>query len=293
MNTKDAIRLAKTVGKTAYIEKGQLHAWGDGAFLKVAVSEPDTPPKNTSSLLRMAQAGVALSFADDAHDDLPSIPPIEGEAALINTAALLWAIKHHAASKDESETREILHHVWATGQEIVSADGYRLHVYPCTMPACNFRPHPALATIKPYFVRVGAEWAAFEGETATLNLRLCHVKVPNWHQIIPTTAVPRLRVRVKEAVAAAKSGAVLLRDEQPFSVVLRGNEIADKRGRWSRYFGELLGEAGEVTLNPKYLAEALAGCDDDTATISWTDSLFPCLIESGQWRAVVMSMSMR
>lgn len=316
MDTKKIAALAKKVGGSATIEGGRLIVCGGylesemlqrgaitGAptyagyvWLDAPVNAPDvTEPKDTASLLGL------LSLDPNAATwytwDTPAMPEVEGEQQ--PCAGLAHALKHHAAAKDPS--RPVLCMVLADKGHLVTSDSFRMHVSPVTMPDCLFYPHPALASLDPDTVTVGAEHIAFERDGVRLVVTRPKERYPEWQQIVPVTATPRLRMDVKRGLAALKTARAAMQSldwhwwclglwpSGEMRILHRSDAGQDIHV--CDHFGEPLSDGGPVVgLSRAYLTDALAGAMEPTATIGWGKADWPVLIESGGWIAVVMPM---
>jgi len=288
METKRALRLAQAVGEAVYIRDGYLYAWGSAGFLKAVVAESDIPVKERRSLAAMAQAGLPLEMATDSSRVAPErFPDIEGERGDVDSAALAHIVKHAAALEKELGP-DILRYLWADGENVVCSDSRRLHAYRCPMPKCNFAPNRALAVIRPYAVTVGENFAVFEGGDATLWLSVCHDDAPDWLKYIEKdSAIPWLHLDVKRALATLNRAKVVAKKDGTELAHISDGKVTV--GAWSEPLGEIIEpKGGPVTLNAFYLADALAGCDMNTATISWIGPEKPVVIKSGAWRAAIM-----
>jgi len=288
METKRALRLAQAAGRAAYIRDGYLYTWSNTGFLRVAVAEGDIPAKKTKSLVTMAQAGLPLEMAEDEPQPAPEkIPGIEGERGDVDCAAVTHIVKH-AAVAGANCLNDILHYLWADGENIACSDSHRLHIYRCPMPKCNFAYNQALAAIRPHAVTVGENFAVFEGGDATLWLNVSHAETPDWPELVQNElATLWLRLDVKRAQATLTRAKVLAQKDHPELVHIRNGNIVV--GAWSEPLGEVVEPKEEaVTLNVFYLADALNGCDTNTATVSWAGPQLPVIVNSGAWRAAVM-----
>jgi len=315
MDTKTAVGLAAKVGRAAIISKGRLCTWADLAgqgrvFLSVAVDAPDLEPCSTGSLCKVAAAGLPLSLAEPYGENEPedALYDVALERKPIDGVALRHMLQHSAAEPLKMASRSIdwrfgLACVCIQGGLAATSDAYRLHTYPVDAPNCLIPAHPVLTLLKPTHIAIGENILVLEQAEARLVFRITGQRAfPDVPAVMQNygQAEPVMRVNVKDCLAALRR---LESVAEPLPIskakICRLSPGYLAAGKGARIVKETVGEAlrqeSEVSVQMAYLREALAGCPEKEAVLSWHVSgpehnrdYSAIRVDSGTWQALIM-----
>lgn len=239
-------------------------------------------------------------------EEFPLIPEIKTEPALILPAAdLKEAIAQVVGAASMDEARPVLAGVYmhiADGMLVVVAtDSYRLAEK--KLKLTTLKKDDKLSVILPAktmseLARILAETTGevkvylsenqvmFETENVELTSRLIEGQFPNYQQIIPESSLTDVVIdtdefsqvtKVAGLFARENAGSVRLevKEEGRVDVVANASQVGDNT---SSADCEVTGEDGEISLNARYLTEALAAIKTDQVEFSISGKLNPCVI---------------
>lgn len=127
----------------------------------------------------------------------------------------------------------------------------------------------------------------FEVENIELTSRLIEGKFPNYRQIIPTTSESQVQLdtgefnrvtKVASLFARENAGSIRLevKTEGVIDVISNASQVGENT---SSVEGLVKGSAGEISLNAKYLTDALGVIKSDEVSFTISGKLNPCVIK--------------
>lgn len=229
--------------------------------------------------------------------------PAEGEAVVLDAAALVAALHQviPAASRDDARPilTGVLFEAVENGVRVVATDSYRLALRDLagtTMLGADQKvliPARSLGELARILdsaekveVRFGDDNAYFAVGDFRLTTRLIEGEFPNYGQLIPSAYPNRLVVAKDALLDAAKRVKLLARDAAPvrMSLTSGGIELAAitqdvgqaKEEVDARYEGAEM----TVAFNPDFLVAGVDVCPGDEVVIELLDALKPATVRS-------------
>lgn len=240
-------------------------------------------------------------------EEFPLIPEIKSEPVISLPAdEFKDALSQVVVAASLDEARPVLAGVYLYIEKgnlvIVATDSYRLAEKKLKLK--KTKTEPDLAIIVPArtmqeLTRVLADAEAdlnvylsenqvmFEVDGIELTSRLIDGQFPNYRQIIPDQTETEVEINTSEfaritkvaslfARESAGSVRVELKPEGQLHLISSASEIGDNT---STAECEVSGEGGEVSLNSRYLSEALALIKSEKVMFSTSGKLNPCVIK--------------
>lgn len=142
----------------------------------------------------------------------------------------------------------------------------------------------------------------FRAGDAEITSRLIDGNFPDYRQLIPATSETNVTIQKAEFVRITKIAGLFAR-ESGGSVTISAD--ADKKSLALHSIASQLGEntsesvaevdmSGQVTLNSRYLSEALAVLDGETVTFRFSGKLAPCVLttkdDTTQYKHIIMPL---
>lgn len=237
-----------------------------------------------------------------AADDFPALPELAAKATLkISTDNLKKAIASTSLVASSDTTRPILTGVYLHSFEgnlyMAATDGYRLaekNIMPFTTEINAIIPATTLNDVSRVLsddtsevvIGVGEDQVEFVIGQTSINSRLIDGNFINYRQLIPTSAETEavidraelLRItKISELFARESAGSITLNISSAKST-LSVHSIASELGENdAETEGETKGD-GNITLNSKYLLDALNQIDEDIVKLQFNGKLAPILI---------------
>jgi len=239
-------------------------------------------------------------------DDFPELPTINEDSSIqysVKTEDFKQAVSQTIITTSNDATRPVLTGVyWHSheGQLVLAAtDGYRLServLVPTTSEVSAIIPTQTLQEVLRTITDDGEEVDILFDETqvrfrindAEIISRLIDGNFPDYRQLVPKKSdtiitIPKsdfVRITKIAGLFARESGGsvTLTADEQNKSLSI--HSIASQMGEnTSEATADVTGE-GQVTLNSRYLTEALSVVDGDSVEFSFSGKLAPCVLKS-------------
>lgn len=239
-------------------------------------------------------------------DDFPELPTINESSSIrysVKTEDFKQAVSQTVITASNDSTRPVLTGVyWHSfdGQLVLAAtDGYRLSerkLVKTTSEVSAIIPTQTLQEVLRTIADDGDEVDMLFDETqvrfrlneAEIISRLIDGNFPDYRQLIPKKSDTIVTINKSEFIRIVKIAGLFAR-ESGGSITLTASgdkntlsihSIASQLGEnTSEAIAEVKGD-GQVTLNSRYLTEALAVIEGDLVTFSFSGKLAPCLIKS-------------
>ncbi len=239
-------------------------------------------------------------------DDFPELPTINENASIqysVKTEDFKLAVSQTIITASNDSTRPVLTGVyWHSheGQLVLAAtDGYRLAertLVPTTSEVSAIIPTQTLQEVLRTITDDGEEVDILFDETqvrfrindAEIISRLIDGNFPDYRQLVPkksdtVVTIPKadfIRVTKIAGLFARESGGsvTLTADEEKKTLSL--HSIASQLGENTSEALAVVAGDGQVTLNSRYLTEALSVIEGEEVTFSFSGKLAPCVIAS-------------
>lgn len=239
-------------------------------------------------------------------DDFPELPTINEASSIsytINTDDFKQAVSQTIITASSDSTRPVLTGVyWHSHQGqlyLAATDGYRLserRLVETTSEVSAIIPVQTLQEVLRTIVEDSDTVDVLFDETqvrfrineAEIISRLVDGNFPDYRQLIPAKSEINATVEKQEFVRVTKIAGLFAResggsvtltvDSDKKSVSL--HSIASELGENTSELTASVKGDGQVTLNSRYLAEALSVLDDETIEFSFSGKLSPCILKS-------------
>ena len=261
-------------------------------------------------------------------DEFPLLPVLDAaDRIFVGRAALVGLIRRTLFAVGENDPRYVLNAVMVQLEKrsndkgvirFIATDGHRLAVAEETFSSEGgvrreegvILPKKAVLEIKraleegeeagdPAFL-IGENQLVYRWGTTVLTARLLEGEFPNYKQAIPSGNDKKASVK-KEILEGALRRVSILARERTSAVKLtlepgriRLNASNPEMGEASESVpAEFEGEAFSAGFNARYLLDALAALQGETATLEFKDGLSPCLIQEASEGFLTVIMPMR
>jgi len=239
-------------------------------------------------------------------DEFPELPTINEQSSIsytINTDDFKQAVNQTAITASSDATRPVLTGVYWHSHEgqlyLAATDGYRLserRLVETTSDVSAIIPVQTLQEVLRTIVDDSDTVDILFDETqvrfrineAEIISRLVDGNFPDYRQLIPAKSDISATVNKSEFVRVTKVAGLFAR-ESGGSVTLTVDadnksvslhSIASEYGENTSELSAEVENSGQVTLNSRYLAEALSVVDGDTLEFSFSGKLSPCILKS-------------
>ncbi len=239
-------------------------------------------------------------------DDFPELPTINEASSIsytINVEDFKQAVSQTIITTSSDSTRPVLTGVYWHSHEgflyLAATDGYRLserRLVETQSEVSAIVPTPSLQevlrtitegsdTVDVLFDETQVRFRINEAEIIS---RLVDGNFPDYRQLIPAKSEINAVVEKPEFVRVTKVAGLFARESGGSVTVTVDSDkktvslhsIASELGEnTSELTAEVEGD-GQVTLNSRYLAEALSVIDDTTISFSFSGKLSPCILKS-------------
>lgn len=237
-------------------------------------------------------------------DEFPSLPEIQdGESGSVTSADLKKALQQTVFAASGDEARQVLTAVYTHSHEgelyIVATDSYRLAEKKIGNTDLSFELLVPASTMQELLRVIGDEdkdvsytyddtQAMFKTGDVTIISRLVDGKYPDYRQLIPKKGEIEFTIKrsdfvnitkVSSLFAKESAGSITLEvseDEQEVSI----RSIASQVGENISSAEAIVRGSGSVTLNSRYLLDALNAFDDDEIKFVFNNKTSPCVITS-------------
>lgn len=239
-------------------------------------------------------------------DDFPELPTINEKSSIsysINIEDFKQAVSQTIITASSDSTRPVLTGVYWHSFEgqlyLAATDGYRLserRLVETTSEVSAIIPVQTLQEVLRTIVEDSDTVDILFDETqvrfrineAEIISRLVDGNFPDYRQLIPKQSEINAVVNKQEFVRVTKIAGLFAR-ESGGSVTLTVD--ADKKAVSLHSIASEMGEntseltaevtsSGQITLNSRYLSEALSVIDDETIELSFSGKLSPCILKS-------------
>jgi len=269
-------------------------------------------PKTTVTLkvndnkLRLTADGYDSTINGTLADDFPELPTINDKTAVsyvIDTAALKQAIGQTILTASSDATRPVLTGVYWHSHEgalyLAATDGYRLSEKRLVATKSEVAAIIPTTTLQEVLRVLGDDVAEvevlfddsqvrFRLNDAEITSRLIDGNFPDYRQLIPATSETVITI-TRASFAQITKVAGLFARESGGSVTVTADAEKDQLSLHSvaSELGENTSEAqadvtadGQVTLNSRYLTEALGVVDCERVTFRFSGRLSPCVLSA-------------
>lgn len=255
-----------------------------------------------------------------AADEFPELPTIEENAVVkytINAVDFKKAVGQTIITCSNDSTRPVLTGVYWNSHEgglyLAATDGYRLSEkrlmdtkseIEAIVPATTLQE--VLRTLADDSGQVDMELddtqVRFRSGDAEITSRLIDGKYPPYRELIPKKSETTVEIAHSEFTQVAKVASLFARDSGG-SVTLTAAEkngtlelhsIASEVGENTSVANATVSHDGHVTLNSRYLNDALGVIDDATIIFAFNGTLAPCLMtpktKDGDYLHIIMPL---
>lgn len=239
-------------------------------------------------------------------DDFPELPTINESASVsysINIEDFKQAVSQTIITASSDSTRPVLTGVYWHSHEgqlyLAATDGYRLserRLVETTSEVSAIIPVQTLQEVLRTIVEDSDTVDILFDETqvrfrineAEIISRLVDGNFPDYRQLIPKKSDVTAIVDKQEFVRVTKIAGLFAR-ESGGSVTLTVDKdkktvslhsIASEMGENTSELTASVSDSGQITLNSRYLAEALSVLDNDSLEIGFSGKLSPCILKS-------------
>jgi DNA polymerase-3 subunit beta len=239
-------------------------------------------------------------------DDFPELPTINEESSIsysINVEDFKQAVSQTIITASSDSTRPVLTGVYWHSHEgqlyLAATDGYRLserRLVETSSEVSAIIPTQTLQEVLRTLsdgldaidILFDESQVRFRINDAEIISRLVDGNFPDYRQLIPPHSDTTATVNKPEFTRVTKIAGLFARESGGSVIVTVDGEkstvslhsIASQLGEnTSELTAEVSGD-GQVTLNSRYLSEALAAVDDDTISFSFSGKLSPCILKS-------------
>ncbi len=261
-----------------------------------------------SQILKVQAPHVESSINGIAAEEFPLIPQIKAEPALqLPTNLFKDALAQVVVAASTDEARPVLTGVYiyneGTKLVLVSTDSYRLaekHLPLKKKPAADFKVIVPARTIQELVRLLGDDEGTvsifasdnqvmFEVDGVELTSRLIEGQFPDYRQIIPKEAETTIEASTDEVARVTKLASLFARENAGsirldvkgtgrLDVVANPSQVGENT---SSVDCKVEGDDGEISLNARYLSDALGVVKSDSLTITLSGKLNPCVIRPG------------
>ena len=264
--------------------------------------------KVTDTKLSIKADGYVSTINGVLADDFPELPTINEKTAIsysINTDLLKQAIGQTTLTASNDSTRPILTGVYWHSHKgalyLAATDGYRLSEKKLVATKSDVSAIIPTTTLQEVLRTVNDDinevevlfddtQVRFRISDAEITSRLIDGNFPDYRQLIPAKSESTITLPRADFAQITKVAGLFAR-ESGGSVTITANESKGKLSLHSvaSELGENTSEAnakisadGQVTLNSRYLIEALNVLDGETVEFRFSGKLSPCVLSTGQ-----------
>lgn len=237
-------------------------------------------------------------------DDFPELPTIDETSSIqysIKADDFKQAISQTIITSSNDSTRPVLTGVYWHSHEgflyLAATDGYRLSERRLVETKSDVAAIVPTSSLQEVLRTVGDDieevevlfdetQVRFRAGEAEITSRLIDGNFPDYRQLIPASSDTSVTLEKSDFVRITKIAGLFAR-ESGGSVTLTADSekktmsihsIASQLGEnTSESAAEVVGD-GQVTLNSRYLSEALSVIDGDTVTFRFSGKLAPCVL---------------
>lgn len=254
--------------------------------------------------------GVESTINGISADEFPLIPELKTDPILeLPVESLASALNQVVGAASLDEARPVLTGVYIYSEDkhltLVATDSYRLAekqlklAKPPTKPLAVIVPARTLQELARILgeaegnvkIYLGENQIMFRLDNIELTSRLIEGKFPDYRQIIPKTAETTVEIATAELARITKVTSLFARESAGsiridikgngrLAVVANPSQVGENT---SSADCEVTGEDGEISLNARYLTDALGVIGSEQVALSLSGKLNPCvLVPSGK-----------
>lgn len=264
--------------------------------------------KVTGSHLQITADGYNSTINGAVADDFPELPTINDKEAVsysLNNSHLKQAISQTILTASGDSTRPVLTGVYWHSHDgalyLAATDGYRLsekRLVDTKSEVAAIIPTSTLQEvlrstsddIEEIEVLFDESQVRFRLNDAEITSRLIDGNFPDYRQLIPASSesvvtLPRSEFSQITKVAglfARESGGSITLTADAEKGLLSLHSVASELGENTSEAPASVTADGQVTLNSRYLTEALAVLDSETVVFRFSGKLSPCVLSSDQ-----------
>lgn len=253
-------------------------------------------------------------------DEFPELPTIDETSSIqysIQTADFKQAVSQTIVTSSNDSTRPVLTGVYWHSFEgflyLAATDGYRLaerRLVETTSEVAAIIPTSTLqevlrtvtddiADIELLFDETQVRFRVGESE---ITSRLIDGNYPDYRQLIPDTSETNVVINTSEFVRITKIAGLFARESGGSVTVTADKEkqdisihsIASELGENTSSASAEVSEDGQVTLNSRYISEALSVVDGATVVFRFSGKLAPCVLtakgEDVNYKHIIMPL---
>lgn len=239
-------------------------------------------------------------------DDFPELPTINEESSIsytINVEDFKQAVSQTIITASSDSTRPVLTGVYWHSHEgylyLAATDGYRLserRLVETTSEVSAIIPMQSLQEVLRTItdgvdsvdILFDETQVRFRINDAEIISRLVDGNFPDYRQLIPASSETNAVVSKQEFVRVVKISGLFARESGGSVVVTVDSDkktvslhsVASELGENTSELDAQVKGSGQVTLNSRYLSEALSVLDDETIEFSFSGKLSPCILKS-------------
>lgn len=258
----------------------------------------------TSGTYRSTIHGIAA-------EEFPTLPSISSDITYTLEAALLKrAIQQTVLVASRDDTRPVLTgiycHTFENNLYFAATDGYRLaervlmaakEQVKAIIPAQTLQEvlrvinddTPDMQLI------IDENQVRFRGQDVEITSRLIEGTFVDYRQLIPKTTEVQAEISKEEFARVTKIASLFARDSGGSVTIktdaakheLSIHSVASQLGENTSTIEARVNSDGQVTLNSRYLLEALGCIDEDTITFAYSGKLAPCVLRASETKAPV------
>lgn len=237
-------------------------------------------------------------------DEFPELPTIDETSSIqysINTADFKKAVSQTIVTTSNDSTRPVLTGVYWHSFEgflyLAGTDGYRLserRLVETTSEVAAIIPTPTLQEVLRTMTDDLIEIDMLFDETqvrfrvgeSEITSRLIDGNYPDYRQLIPAASETEVVLQASNFVRITKIAGLFARESGGSVTLTADNEkqtlsihsIASELGENTSSAEAKVSSDGQVTLNSRYLSEALSVVDGDVVTFRFSGKLAPCVL---------------
>lgn len=241
-------------------------------------------------------------------DDFPELPTINEKQAIkysLNTEDFKQAVSQTIITASGDTTRPVLTGVfWHSFEQqliLAATDGYRLSEKKLVETKSDISAIIPTQTLQEVLRNISDETESVEvqfddiqvqftiGDTEIIS-RLIDGNFPDYKQLVPKKTTTNIVIKKDDFVRIAKIAGLFARESGGSITITADSEkgkisihsIASQLGENTSEAEAQVDGDGVVTLNSRYLLEALSVVDGDEVKFSFSGKLSPCVLKSSQ-----------
>jgi DNA polymerase III subunit beta len=256
--------------------------------------------------LHISAGGYKSTINGIVADEFPELPTIDEKASIryaIKTNDFKQAVTQTILTASGDSTRPVLTGIYWHSFEghlyLAATDGYRLaekKLVETKSDVAAIIPAPTLQEVLRTIsddvdeieILFDETQVRFRAGEAEITSRLIDGNFPDYRQLIPATSETNITLGKAEFVRITKVAGLFARESggsvtltaDPDKKTLAVHSVASQLGENTSEIEVEVDTAGQVTLNSRYLSEALAVVDGDKVVFRFSGKLSPCVVTS-------------